>query len=189
MNLIISSFTSPAGKRALITKCGICETPGTQTGSGSHEYKSYDALWDTGATNCVISKRVVQELGLHAVGMTKNITAGGTINANRYLIDIMLPNKVQVISVKATEAELNGFDMLIGMDIIMRGDFSITHKDGKTKFSFQMPSTHDIDFVKEGKERNAQQNKMLVNGKVPGRNDPCPCGSGKKYKNCHGKNR
>jgi preprotein translocase subunit SecA len=25
--------------------------------------------------------------------------------------------------------------------------------------------------------------------KVPrvGRNEPCPCGSGKKYKNCHGK--
>jgi protein translocase subunit secA len=24
-------------------------------------------------------------------------------------------------------------------------------------------------------------------GKKIGRNDPCPCGSGKKYKNCHGK--
>jgi preprotein translocase subunit SecA len=26
-------------------------------------------------------------------------------------------------------------------------------------------------------------------GEVPkvGRNDPCPCGSGKKYKQCHGK--
>ncbi|MBF3537002.1 SEC-C domain-containing protein, partial [Burkholderia pseudomallei] len=26
-------------------------------------------------------------------------------------------------------------------------------------------------------------------GEVPrvGRNDPCPCGSGKKYKHCHGK--
>ena len=23
--------------------------------------------------------------------------------------------------------------------------------------------------------------------KTVGRNDPCPCGSGKKYKNCHGK--
>ena len=23
--------------------------------------------------------------------------------------------------------------------------------------------------------------------RVPGRNDPCPCGSGKKYKNCHGR--
>ncbi|MFP4045371.1 MAG: SEC-C metal-binding domain-containing protein, partial [Rhodosalinus sp.] len=21
----------------------------------------------------------------------------------------------------------------------------------------------------------------------PGRNDPCPCGSGKKFKHCHGK--
>ena len=21
-----------------------------------------------------------------------------------------------------------------------------------------------------------------------GRNDPCPCGSGKKFKNCHGRN-
>ena len=24
-------------------------------------------------------------------------------------------------------------------------------------------------------------------GQRVGRNDPCPCGSGKKYKNCHGK--
>ena len=24
--------------------------------------------------------------------------------------------------------------------------------------------------------------------KKVGRNDPCPCGSGKKYKNCHGRN-
>ena len=24
--------------------------------------------------------------------------------------------------------------------------------------------------------------------KMPGRNDPCPCGSGKKFKNCHGRN-
>lgn len=27
----------------------------------------------------------------------------------------------------------------------------------------------------------------IVVGKKVGRNDPCPCGSGKKYKNCHGK--
>ena len=28
----------------------------------------------------------------------------------------------------------------------------------------------------------------IVNGKKIGRNDPCPCGSGKKYKQCCGKN-
>jgi preprotein translocase subunit SecA len=28
---------------------------------------------------------------------------------------------------------------------------------------------------------------VIENKKEPGRNDPCPCGSGKKYKKCHGK--
>ena len=27
---------------------------------------------------------------------------------------------------------------------------------------------------------------MIADKKI-GRNDPCPCGSGKKYKHCHGK--
>jgi preprotein translocase subunit SecA len=27
----------------------------------------------------------------------------------------------------------------------------------------------------------------FVRGQKVGRNDPCPCGSGKKYKQCHGK--
>ncbi len=27
----------------------------------------------------------------------------------------------------------------------------------------------------------------IVKDKMPGRNDPCPCGSGKKFKNCHGR--
>ena len=30
---------------------------------------------------------------------------------------------------------------------------------------------------------------MYDNDYVPGRNDPCWCGSGKKYKKCHGKNK
>jgi preprotein translocase subunit SecA len=29
--------------------------------------------------------------------------------------------------------------------------------------------------------------KPIVKGQKIGRNDPCPCGSGKKYKNCCGK--
>lgn len=29
--------------------------------------------------------------------------------------------------------------------------------------------------------------KPIVKGKKIGRNDPCPCGSGKKYKKCCGK--
>ena len=37
-------------------------------------------------------------------------------------------------------------------------------------------------------DTRAQQNHQpIVKDKLPGRNDPCPCGSGKKFKNCHGK--
>ncbi len=32
-----------------------------------------------------------------------------------------------------------------------------------------------------------QRTQPIVKEKVVGRNDPCPCGSGKKYKQCHGK--
>jgi preprotein translocase subunit SecA len=45
----------------------------------------------------------------------------------------------------------------------------------------------------EGSDEQLQTNReqpktqpVRVEKKV-GRNDPCPCGSGKKYKNCHGK--
>ena len=31
-------------------------------------------------------------------------------------------------------------------------------------------------------------NQPIVKDKVPGRNEPCPCGSGKKFKDCHGRN-
>lgn len=35
--------------------------------------------------------------------------------------------------------------------------------------------------------RAPQPVQPVVREKLPGRNDPCPCGSGKKFKNCHGR--
>ena len=35
--------------------------------------------------------------------------------------------------------------------------------------------------------RAQQPRTPIVKEKLPGRNDPCPCGSGKKFKNCHGR--
>ncbi len=52
--------------------------------------------------------------------------------------------------------------------------------------------THE-DLNDESQQAAAQQDtrktapEPIVKEKVPGRNDPCPCGSGKKFKNCHGK--
>ncbi len=41
--------------------------------------------------------------------------------------------------------------------------------------------------TREGAQRNVPKIPIIRDPKV-GRNDPCPCGSGKKYKQCHGKN-
>ncbi len=46
-----------------------------------------------------------------------------------------------------------------------------------------------INSVDNGQTIEAKENRTVVNeGPKIGRNDPCPCGSGKKYKNCHGRN-
>ena len=43
----------------------------------------------------------------------------------------------------------------------------------------------------QGAKKSTQNGKVIERardeeGKKVGRNDPCPCGSGKKYKKCHG---
>jgi preprotein translocase subunit SecA len=43
------------------------------------------------------------------------------------------------------------------------------------------------DALGQGNEAAAVAQKPLPTGPKVGRNDPCPCGSGKKYKFCHGK--
>jgi preprotein translocase subunit SecA len=35
--------------------------------------------------------------------------------------------------------------------------------------------------------RAQQPRTPIIKDKLPGRNDPCPCGSGKKFKQCHGR--
>ena len=144
--------------------------------------KKFFAIWDTGATNTVITERVVKDCGLKPIGMTKIYHVGGeTTDTNVHFINIRLPNNVEVYNLRVTEGILQGqADVLIGMDIITKGDFAVTNFKGRTVFSFRSPSTERIDFTKQTSER-----KKPVN--VPpnvGRNNPCPCGSGKKYKNC-----
>ena len=46
-----------------------------------------------------------------------------------------------------------------------------------------------LNSLDNGEKMKVEEHKPVVNdGPKVGRNDPCPCGSGKKYKNCCGKN-
>lgn len=138
-------------------------------------HKKYLAIWDTGATNSVISEKVVGECNLKPTGIVQVHGISGEKTSKTYLVNILLPNRVSFVGVKVTEGILRGTDVLIGMDIINTGDFALTHNDGKTLFSFRVPSIGKIDFVTH-----------KASGLNISRSAPCPCGSGKKYKKCCG---
>lgn len=143
------------------------------------------AIWDTGATNTVISGRVVKECDLKPTGVVVVKHGGGKSTTNTYFVNVWLPNKVMMVNVRVSEGiieEEDMFDVLIGMDIINGGDFAVTNKNGITVFTYRSPSVECIDFVK-----NPYKDMPITVEKKPERNDPCPCGSGKKYKKCCGK--
>lgn len=92
------------------------------------------AIWDTGATASVITNRVVQKCGLKPTGMTRVITAKSVDMSYTYLASIGLPNGVGFSDMRVTEGSFGDADVLIGMDIIARGDFVVTNFEGKTVF-------------------------------------------------------
>ena len=54
----------------------------------------------------------------------------------------------------------------------------------------QQPPSETQRQMQQATQQPTQQparRNPIVRDKLPGRNDPCPCGSGKKFKNCHGK--
>jgi hypothetical protein len=143
--------------------------------------QEWEALWDTGATKTLITPKVVQAYNLKVVSKCNMTTPHGTQEANCYYINLLLPNHVIIPNLLAIEGVPTGCDVLVGMDIIGLGDFAVTNYE-VTAFSFRLPSKAIIDFVAHTYRVPAKKQP------TPGRNDPCPCGSGKKYKFCCGKN-
>jgi hypothetical protein len=165
-----------------IANCII--TPVEVTNISSGAIIQSRGIWDTGATNSVITKSTAEALGLIPISMATVRGVHGPKEVNVYFANITLNNKKITINAQVTECdELSGDNsvgVLIGMNVITKGDFSITNLDGNTTMSFRVPSIQKIDYVQGIKNGN-----QIVKDKPPGRNDPCPCGSGKKYKHCH----
>ena len=102
------------------------------------------------------------------------------------------------------------YDFDINDNVVLRGELiddyidmaQLDEKKAKETLIHNMNGTFSIDEQEKNTLINYIENirkKMPIwklGGKIinesrllkVGRNDPCPCGSGKKYKNCHGKN-
>ena len=59
----------------------------------------------------------------------------------------------------------------------------------KADWLYELPQWDNILSQERREElyKEQKRSRTVVKEKKPGRNDPCPCGSGKKYKHCCGK--
>ena len=89
------------------------------------------------------------------------------------------------------EQKLDGFDETteISLDIDLEKLYYNMLVAG-ADYLFTLPQWDTILTEEKRAEitKNYKRSKTVVKEKTPGRNDPCPCGSGKKYKKCCGKN-
>ena len=85
------------------------------------------------------------------------------------------------------EYQQEGFAMFEDMVDSIREDVTKYAMKAEIRNNLQREEVAKGQAVNPKEEGNAKPKKMPVRKATEvGRNDPCPCGSGKKYKNCHG---
>ena len=201
MKVRVNGFTRtfPGVISEILTECGVSLPHDPNSGTQHPQIINTVGLWDTGATNSVITKSLAAKLALKPIRTIQSHHAGGSSIVNVYLINIFLPNNVGIPYVQVSECvdTIGRFGILIGMDVFCRGDFAMSHVGRQTTISFRMPSIHPIRLEKDCMpdnvlSKNVNPIKSVKKGTNTidpntSRNAPCPCGSGKKYKHCHGK--
>ena len=102
-------------------------------------------------------------------------------NIEKGIYEQLLANPDEIVSGTVKElAEKYGFDKeLLYKNMV----------DAKADWLYQLPQWDEIFSEEKRKELYKEQKKSgtVVKPHKIGRNDPCPCGSGKKYKYCCGK--
>ena len=106
-----------------------------------------------------------QGIGLRAIGQDNPVRAYQIEGFDMF--DLMI-DSIQ----EDTVSYLFGFEIKNDENLVRR---SVVDMD-----ELQEHSSEDL-------EKEKQKSKQIINKNNVGRNDPCPCGSGKKYKNCCGR--
>jgi preprotein translocase subunit SecA len=106
---------------------------------------------------------------------------------------------------KSMLARLNteATELLMNMDIAMEEEIQSTNKDAAPQSNYQsaqvnapqssstppprFQGSEGYNQAIDNSMRQVEKQQPVVADPKVGRNDPCPCGSGKKFKQCHGK--
>jgi predicted aspartyl protease len=108
----------------IITEIYIFKSP--------NDIRKYKALWDTGATETLISNKVITELGLEKTDEVEVSTINGTMQSKRYRCGILLEYHSKSINIQPAEfSHRKECDVIVGMDIIQYGVFILNKGDFK----------------------------------------------------------
>jgi preprotein translocase subunit SecA len=77
--------------------------------------------------------------------------------------------------------------MLMKAQIPLRNESEVRRSEQRRTDMSKMQTRREDLAAAGGSDEQRSATPVKVE-KRPGRNEPCPCGSGKKYKNCHGRN-
>ncbi len=101
------------------------------TKSGQLKYTQVSSMvWDTGATNTLISSQVVDALELVPLEESLVEGVGGIVKSLVYEISLYLANDIVFKNVKALCSDIGDYDLVVGMDIIAQGDFVVSNNQG-----------------------------------------------------------
>jgi predicted aspartyl protease len=126
---------------ALGTPCHVSQAFNPANGIPERPRVEFAALWDTGATHSIITPKVVEALGLKPLRRIRQIFTRGVNGLDKseaFLINLSLPDKVNFnqLTVFLKEPGDVWWDVLVGMDVISQGQFSIKNVNSNTEWSF-----------------------------------------------------
>ena len=143
----------PSKVKELVTEIEVFPVSSNMPGNSTTTY----GIWDTGATGSVITPSLMTRLNLIPVEskVASGVNSRQTVDV--VVISIKLPNGVLIPNIKVAVCDIHSspMEMLIGMDIIQLGDFSISNAGGTTLFSFVIPPCPDrVNLAEKAKALN-----------------------------------
>lgn len=99
------------------------------------------ALWDTGSTTTIICPEIAKALKLKDHGKELMTTVVGHGEVSTYYIDMILMKDIVFQKVKVVEMDCRNshFDMIIGIDLIKLGKFTIQNEGNSFTMNFEVP--------------------------------------------------
>ena len=104
---------------------------------GKHRVDDAIALWDTGATDCFVSRRLIDELKLKKIGeMDVRYADERVVTKDVYLVRLTFQPSGREIEIYASDTGEDSQDFIIGMNIIRNGRFLLEPTEDGVSFTF-----------------------------------------------------